>query len=402
MIEILNAKSSGRGAADVKLVPQETWLSHWQEFMRKPQAEFVRLVEDSANLRPVVEVAERIDCRRILIVGVGGSSLGTQMIQTALAGDTQREFIYLEAPDPSQWCQIRNRIDGTEHVIVISKSGGTLETLTWVEQLRAVQPRLFTAEQCTVIASPGTGALQTWAKENKIPCLWIPEKVGGRFSVLSAVGMLPAALMGLNVKEFYAGAVWAIKHPEIAARLSAEAAASWERDETITQLWSFAGGLKPFGEWWQQLWSESLGKKETLIASSPVACIGPRDQHSLVQQLLEGDHNKYVYVTRVSDLEKNSDTFKAAMFPALPYAGREASLGLVLGAQARAFEQSLCEVGIHHVTVQLDKLNEQSLAALVMVWQMTIAMLGEHLKINAFDQPGVELGKRYAQALLRG
>jgi len=383
------------------------WVQNWHGFLSRREAEFARVVNDPSWWRESMDRAARIQSSRILILGVGGSSLGTQTIQVALGGGaSSREFVYLEAPDPMLWKRLQTQLSGDEHVLIISKSGETLETLTWVERLASHFPQLLTPQRCTVVASPSsTGSLQAWAKSHDIPTLVLPDAIGGRFSVLSAVGMLPAALMGYNVEGFREGAAWALKHPEIAAGLAHAALNSWRRGESVTQLWSFAGALKSFGEWWQQLWSESLGKLQSPVeglplASTPMACTGPRDQHSLVQQLLEGPRDKFVYVLRVSELEADENHFSGQMFAKLPFAGRPTSLGEVLQAQASAFEKSLNEVGIPYLTIQLDTLNEQGVGALFMAWEMAVAMLGDSLKINTFNQPGVELGKRYAKQLL--
>jgi glucose-6-phosphate isomerase len=237
--------------------------------------------------------------------------------------------------------------------------------------------------------------------------LWIPGDVGGRFSVLTAAGMFPAGLMGLSLHQFREGAGWALEHSELATALSADILASWERGQWVSQMWTYSEGLRVFGEWWQQLWSESLGKKLTRAGlpaprvSTPMACRGPRDQHSLVQQLIEASADKHVFVTRVNSVEESDGAFKPRLFPSLPYYGREISLGRIMGGEAEAFERSLDEAGVSYATLKLSGLNERTLGALFMLWQMTIAQLGEYLGIDAFNQPGVESGKRHAAEILR-
>jgi glucose-6-phosphate isomerase len=219
--------------------------------------------------------------------------------------------------------------------------------------------------------------------------------------------MLPAALLGLDLDGFRQGAGWALQNPALASQLSAGILRSWERGEWITQLWSYSEGLRVFGEWWQQLWGESLGKKlnrmggEATRASTPMACSGPRDQHSLVQQLMEGARDKYVLIARVKSEEQDADSFTPALFPTMPFAGKPCSFGKVLSAEARAFEKSLAESGLHYSVMQIETLNEKTIGALFMLWQMVIAQLGEHMQIDAFNQPGVESGKKHAFALLR-
>lgn len=383
----------------------------WQKVLARKEVGFPQLTERDADWEAI---GRRLDeCRsanRVIVVGIGGSSLGTQVIYECFRTSSSAEIFFLEAPSPHQWNQLRalgpDWLDN--HMVIVSKSGNTLETLSWVERLASQEPGWLNTKNCTVIASPGEGPLQKWAERENIPCLWIPSNVGGRFSVLTAVGMFPAGLMGLSLHEFREGAKWALERPALATELSAEVLTSWKSEAWITQMWTYSESLKFFGEWWQQLWGESLGKKLTRDgktaprASTPMSCRGPRDQHSLVQQLMEGANDKYVFVNRVSAVEEADEDFKPRMFPEMPFHDKDVSLGRIMGAEASAFEKSLDESRIGYSTMQIEGLSERTLGALFMLWQMTIAQLGEHMGIDAFNQPGVELGKRLAQGILKG
>ena len=218
--------------------------------------------------------------------------------------------------------------------------------------------------------------------------------------------MLPAAILGLEPERFRVGAAWALAHPEVAATMAEAAWESWARGEWITQLWSFSVGLHAFGEWWQQLWAESLAKKTARggagapRASSPMGCTGPRDQHSVLQQLIEGARDKFVFVTRVASHERDTERFQANLMNGSLITGREISLGKILSVEAQAFERSLKDSKIQSLSLMAEDLSESSLAALFMTWQMTVAMLGERMGIDPFNQPGVEVGKKHAAQLL--
>jgi glucose-6-phosphate isomerase len=382
----------------------------WSSVLKRPEVGFPRITQQDAAWSALEQrLDECRDVRRVIVIGIGGSSLGTQVIQECFRNSSPVEVMFLESPSPHVWTQLRNLGPDwfDNHLVIVSKSGTTLETLAWVERLAAQQPSWLNTANCTVIASPGSGPLQTWAKENSVPVLWIPTDVGGRFSVLTAAGMFPAGLMGLSLHEFRDGAEWALERPQLAAQLGAQALASWGREEWITQMWTYSEAMKVFGEWWQQLWSESLGKRKDRSGqpaprvSTPMACRGPRDQHSLVQQLIEGVSDKFIWVNRVRGVEEVDDEFMPSLFPSLAFHGRHSGLGDVMGAEAEAFIRSLAESKIPYAVVTLESLNEKTLGAYFMLWQMAIAMLGEHLKIDAFDQPGVELGKRYANEILK-
>jgi glucose-6-phosphate isomerase len=293
------------------------------------------------------------------------------------------------------------------HIAIVSKSGGTLETLAWAEKLGAQDPTWLNPTNCTLIASPGHGALQTWAEKNRVHTLTIPENIGGRFSVLTACGMFPAGLMGLSLFEFRQGAAWALENVDLASHLSASILTSWKREEWITQLWTYSENLRMFGQWWQQLWGESLAKRvkrdgsPAPRASTPMSCMGSRDHHSLLQQLIDGYRDKHVLITRVKSTEAGGEVFTPNIFSEAPFYQKPTTLGRILGSQAEAFERSLIEREIGFDALELESLTEKGLGAFFMLWQMVIAQLGEYLEINAFDQPGVESGKRHAEKILR-
>lgn len=384
--------------------------NEWRKVLQRSEVGFPRICETEGDWKAIAARVNALrPAQRALILGIGGSSLGTQVIYHAFKNQTAMRFHFLESPDPHTWAglgDLRDEAWRDKHVIIVSKSGNTLETLSWVEHLNSLEPGWMKSSQVTVIASPGEGPLQRWAARENIPCLWIPAAVGGRFSVLTAVGMFPAAVMGLKIEEFRAGARWALDNPRFATTLSAQMIQSWNRGEWITQMWTYSESLRFFGEWWQQLWGESLGKRATRLGaeaprvSTPMACTGPRDQHSLVQQLMEGARDKFVVINRVRAVEQFAAPFAGSVFSGMPFSGSSVSLGQILGAEAEAFEKSLAETGISFTGLQLDEVNERSLGAVFMIWQMCIAILGEYLNINAFDQPGVELGKRFAAKLL--
>lgn len=403
MISLSNLKTPD---ARIKAKLEESW----NQVLARKDVGFPQLAVNDTDWRALDDRLKQ--CRptkRIIVIGIGGSSLGTQVIYEALRGQNTAHMTFLESPDPDVWNHLRG-LSGPEwkdkHIVIVSKSGNTLETLSWVERISANEPSWLKSSQCTVIASPGEGALQKWAAKENLPMLWIPKNVGGRFSVLTAAGMFPAGLMGLKLTEFRAGAAWALKNRDLATQLSAEILSSWERGEWITQMWTYSESARVLGEWWQQLWGESLGKKlgrsgaTAPRASTPMACRGPRDQHSLVQQLIESVKDKYIFISRVRAVENSSDSFKATLFPEMPFYERQVTLGKVLSAEAEAFEKSLVESGISNSTMYLEGLNERTLGAVFMLWQMVIAQLGEYMDVDAFDQPGVELGKVYAHKIL--
>ncbi len=381
------------------------WLGYWRALLQRPEMGFARLADVSADWTEISRRAEGLKAvQHLVVLGTGGSSLGTQVIVQAIPARRSVEIDFLESPDPVLWARVRPKLSPSSHFLIVSKSGSTLETIVWIEKLAT--EGFLNARNSTLITSPGNGPMHQWAEREQIARLGIPADVGGRYSVLSAAGMLPAAILGLEPERFRVGAAWALAHPEVAATMAEAAWESWSRGEWITQLWSFSVGLHAFGEWWQQLWAESLAKKTgrngagAPRASSPMGCTGPRDQHSVLQQLIEGARDKFVFVTRVASHETDTERFQASLMNGSLIAGREISLGKILSVEAQAFERSLKDSKIQSLSLMAEDLSESSLAALFMTWQMTVAMLGERMGIDPFNQPGVELGKKHAAQLL--
>lgn len=380
----------------------------WKTLLTRKDVGFPGLPDQADGWAQTVKrVKELNGVSRLILVGIGGSSLGPRVIYDVFKHRSMCEIFFLESLDPINWANLKGL--GPEwkkaHVAIVSKSGGTLETLTWAEKLNAEGYLDF--KNTTVIASPGKGALQEWAAANGIPTLWIPENIGGRFSVLTAVGMLPAGLMGLDLEAFRTGAALAVSQPRKAAQLGAEILQAFERGQWITQMWTYFEALGSFGQWWQQLWGESLAKKLTRDGkkaprvSTPMTCVGSRDQHSVLQQLSEGERDKHVLVLRVDGAGGQDTAFAPKQFSALPYFPRALSLQSILDREAEAFEHSLTEDQVPFCGLHLNGLNEKSLGALFMFWQMVIGQMGEVLGLNAFDQPGVESAKKHATQMLR-
>ena len=250
-----------------------------------------------------------------------------------------------------------------------------------------------------------------WARKEGVPSLEIPKDVGGRFSVLTPVGILPAAFYGLDVSALREGAAWALNQDDLIAQLTAQSLLSFKRDEWVTLFWAYADGLRDFGLWTQQLWAESLGKAknrkggEAPRASTPIPAIGSSDQHSILQQVMEGARDKFLWFLRVEASETNSTeggvTLERNLFDCQALMNGK-TMGDLFGAMASATQSALEKQGVQSLTLTTQELNERSIGALFMILELVIGALGEALDINAFDQPGVEAGKILARKILSG
>jgi glucose-6-phosphate isomerase len=347
----------------------------------------------------------------MVVIGMGGSSLGTRALLSAVPSPPGRGKVsFLNNIDSHRfWKWLKSNHDlGSIHWVLVSKSGNTVETLVLADlvdqHLRQTgHRRLGTVS--TVISETKESPLVNWARRESVPILEIPVDVGGRFSVLTAVGLLPAAYSGLRVERMVEGSSWAMGQHELVAKMAAVSLQTLRREEWVTMLWSYADGLRAFGLWWQQLWAESLAKRTRVDGtaaprvSTPVPAVGTNDQHSLLQQVMEGVPDKFVWFHRVAENEESGPKLERTLFE-----GQEFMIGKGLGdlfrAEAAATEQAMREAGVQTAILKGHRLDERSMAALFMLWQLTIATMGEVLGVNAFDQPGVERGKVLARGAL--
>jgi glucose-6-phosphate isomerase len=344
--------------------------------------------------------------RRFFVVGIGGSSLGVQVLADVFQ---VQNFEFIDNVDAAHFENILNNLQEPEKVgwLIISKSGNTIETLAALDFIHQYlnQKAIDISKHSIVITEKKESDLYNWSQRQKTLYYEVPVSVGGRFSVLSSVGLVPAVLMGLDIAQIAKGAEQAYENETALTSLTAEVLKSFARDEWVTVLWSYSSRLKSFGFWWQQLWAESLAKKVDLQgrpaprASTPLPLVGATDQHSALQQVMEGAHDKLVCFLRVGDAEAGQIKLqKSTLNETSLLQGRD--LGALLKAEAEAIQQALTETGISNLSLQIENLNAENLGYLIMFFQLLVIAMGESLGINTFNQPGVELGKIKAKAIL--
>jgi glucose-6-phosphate isomerase len=346
--------------------------------------------------------------KTIAVLGIGGSSLGGQAL-TALAKKPGVEFH--DNPDPFSWDAALKRFDLKKtHFVAISKSGGTAETLmqvlTAAEALKKAGVKSL-KKHFTVITEPKKSALGDFAGGIGAARLDHPLGVGGRYSVLTMVGLLPAILMGIDVKALRAGA-GAVLDQALAAKSAGEAPAAAgaalhhalaeQNRLAATVLWPYADKLAVFGGWWRQLWAESLGKDGK--GSTPVSVLGPVDQHSQLQLFRDGPGNALFTIISVDTKGKGATAPRAAAKSLkLDYlAGKK--LGDLVDAEAKATAQTLFKNGRPVRNIHVAQVNEFSMGALMMHFMLETMLMGRLMGVDPFDQPGVEEGKVLARQYL--
>jgi len=361
----------------------------------------------------------------VVILGIGGSALGPIALRTALrpsgwnmldekARGGYPRLQVLDNVDPETIAALLSRLQLARTLFVVtSKSGGTAETMAQflIVHDRLTSAKLDVTKHLVFVTDPKQGALRPLADRLKVPALDIPPNIGGRFSVLTPVGTLPAALIGIDVKSLLAGA------GEMAERCdNAELAGNpagvfailqWLSDtqlrKSIAVFMPYSDPLRDFAAWFVQLWAESLGKKRTdgtSVGSTPLAALGATDQHAQVQLFMEGPGDKTV--TFVAVKERSADVTIPAAFSDVKELGYLAghSLAELIDIEQRATAGALARRGRPNMTIHLDRVDAAHVGQLMMLLEIATAYAGQLYQIDAFNQPGVELGKQFAYALL--
>jgi glucose-6-phosphate isomerase len=365
----------------------------------------------------------------VLVLGIGGSALGATMLQHALLpphwnelDDDAREYFprlfVLDNVDPSTIAPLLDRLDVRRVLCnVISKSGTTAETMA---QFLIVRERLAAAledgyrHHFIFTTDPEAGVLRRIADDEQIATFAVPPGVGGRFSVLSAVGLLPAALVGIDIEQLLAGAAAMVercREPELQRNpaglfavlqfLAHDAAAA-----PIHVMMPYSDRLYFVADWFRQLWAESLGKRvdtqgrEVHRGPTPIKALGATDQHSQVQLYMEGPFDKTVTFLHSRDRARDVPIPHAyADIEALTYLGGR-TLGALLDAERAATTAALTSAGRMNMTIELPRLDAHALGELIMLLQIATVYAGCLYDVDPLDQPGVELGKQLTYGLM--
>ena len=360
---------------------------------------------------PKIATGEWTDC---LFLGIGGSSLGPLSLLSALKHKCNAlRFHFIENPDATEWLgTLKHLRQESTLVVVVTKSGTTFETLAqFLLALEWMGPNRLS--QVVAITDPVRGDLRQWVNKNQVASLPIAPSIGGRYSIFTPVGLFAAALAGLDAQAFLQGASLVrdyCEKPLEPARsalqvLALEYVRQAERYDVHVCM-PYSSGLKLFGNWFVQMWGESLGKNQK--GFTPVAAVGATDQHSILQLLRDGPNNKITTFITVDRMPNDAliPTLKNGAWldplSALPafkiLAGH--SLHRLLNFEYRAISLVLSKNQRPQFTLQLDELNEKSLGGLYFFYCALTALTGTLMEIDPFDQPGVEEGKVYIQSAL--
>jgi glucose-6-phosphate isomerase len=295
----------------------------------------------------------------------------------------------------------------------VTKSGKTSETMAQMMTVAAMLKKAGLPVKDHIIATTDekNGNLIRIAQEEGLKAFVIPADVGGRFSELTPVGLLPAAVCGFNIRAMLNGAAdmdeTCSKEGKNPASLFALLhVLAMKKGVNVSVMLPYADSLKYMADWYAQLWAESLGKradvdgKEVFAGQTPVKALGVTDQHSQIQLFTEGPFDKLVTFLKVGKFR--SDLGIPAAFEYVDDIAFLAgyTFGELLEAERSATEYALCKAGRMNITITLPEVSEYTVGALLHFFEMATAYAGELLHINAFDQPGVEEGKKATFALM--
>jgi glucose-6-phosphate isomerase len=388
----------------------------------------LRLPETTSDLAGIKAHAARIAKGRtnVVILGTGGSSLGGQTL-TQLAGhavpglgDVGKgpRLHFMDNLDPDTYTELLDTLPlSTTHFIAISKSGGTGETLMQtaaaLSAIKAAGLEARTGELVTGLSEPLKGGkpngLRALLAPYNVPMLDHDPNVGGRYSVLTNVGLLPAAILGLDIAAVRAGAADALAPvlakksaadvpPAVGAALGVTLAAHRSK-KNVAVVMAYADRLERFAHWYVQLWGESLGKDGK--GTTPLGALGPVDQHSQVQLFIGGPRDKFftVITTDVAGRGPCIDAELAKRCGEPDFAGK--SIGDMMGAEGRATADTLVKNGCPVRTLHLDRrLDAHGMGELLMHFMLETIITGHLMGVDAFDQPAVEEGKVLAKKYL--
>ncbi|MBQ8458929.1 glucose-6-phosphate isomerase [bacterium] len=436
--------------ADAQVIGSENGLDLSQEFSQyqeqitsiiadlnkrkdKPgqKLQWLNLGYNEETLWYVKEYASMVRGRfdNVLVLGIGGSALGGLAVTEALLKpywnfltkeqrDNFPRIFFLDNIDPDSINGLLDILDLKKTLVnVITKSGDTAETMAQFMILRDRLAQELGEDEYrkNVVATTDkqTGVLRQISEQEGYKTFVIPDDVGGRFSVFSAVGLLPFALVGIDIDEITNGIKdmdLALKNTDIHQNIAAQNALiqylmDIKKGKNISVVMPYSSKLKFVADWYTQLWAESLGKNEDLngnsvnVGPTPVRALGATDQHSQIQLFNEGPNNKVITFIRVGDFNTSLEIPKIFEYTGIGYLGGK-TLNDLMNAEADSTMVSLSDYSRPTVTITLPKVNGYYIGQLLYMLEVQTAIAGALYNVNAFNQPGVEQAKYYTYALM--
>lgn len=386
-----------------------------EEVENNPKLGFTKLTDTEKYINECQNVIKTIDKKMdtLLVLGIGGSALGTSMVLDALPDNINKKVIVIDNVDSHSIDKITKTLNPSTTIInIVSKSGGTVEPISQFKYFFNIfEKQLGTEkaiEHCILTTDSKDGVLRKLADKLHFKTLPIPSNVGGRFSILTPAGLFPLAFAGIDISKIIKGA----KNQKDYGQLKAVKSAvidyhMYKQNKNIKILFPYSDRLVTFGQWYLQLFGESLGKRYNnngeIVNTGQTAVVakGVTDQHSQLQLYMEGPSDKFIAFFKVTKNKKITipDTFG-------DYEGFTLTSGKtfeqLLNAEMEGTMTALEESGMPIFEYSLENVDEETIGELIYLFELQTAITGSLLGINAFDQPGVEAGKIIAKKILSG
>ncbi len=405
-------------ACSTEKIAHEKWTKLLAT-LNHPEIGFFRLPEDKKIIKDCQTVADKFrDRTQFFHVGIGGSALGPQCLIEALGPVANRHFLFLNNIDPDHTGSLLDEVVHPSQAVfyIVSKSGTTAETMAafliltkWMEEKFNITAKEW-QDHFVFCTDPLKGDLRQIANEYGISCLEVPADIGGRFSVLTSVGIFPTLWAGHDASELMKGAsdtrneILRTAEQSDVVKLGMfikNLFIQHQIDQTV--FMPYSSRLKNFSAWFVQLWAESLGKKHDLnheiihTGLTPIASYGATDQHSQMQLFMEGPHNKFTLFVEVENFKTKLklDNGLGLNFKSIkdlsPF-----TLNDLMKAEFEGTLQAMREASKPWAAIRIEKVDPTTLGAMFLFIETLTAFVGQELEINPFDQPGVEAGKKYA------
>lgn len=397
--------------------------------LAQPRLPYRDLPYREAMCRKVKELARMLEGRydNLVVLGIGGSALGNIALQTALNSPMYNllpdrggpRLFVIDNVDPVQFGALLDYLEGQlDRTLfnVVSKSGQTAETaaqfLVVQEMLKTKMLRANLADSIVATTDAKSGTLRKIVDREGFVSLEVPDGVGGRFSVLSDVGLFSAAMCGIDIEQLLAGARdmdQRVKSEDLTKNPAAMYAAIqylfYQKGKRLSVMMPYSYQLKDLSDWFRQLWAESLGKENDLagrkvnVGPTPIKALGTTDQHSQVQLYREGPNDKVFTFLEVMQFERDVVIGDAGEVKELSYLSNQ-KMSKLINCEKQATEYALIQSQRPNLTIRFPQVNAHTVGQFIYFFEVATSYMGEMLGINTYDQPAVELGKVATFALM--
>lgn len=368
-------------------------VSHWP-FVEALKSEQINQIEER------LKKSDFLKNETLIICGVGGSTGGVKVIYDLVP--RIKKIIFFDDIDSLAFKKSLSQVSSFDSLswLFVSKSGDSEDVLALINHLFPYFSKIKNWKESTVVITANKeGALYRWSKSYELDIFWLPQDTCGRFSIFSLLSLIPARFLDVDLRSFLDGAKSQIVQNDQTINEAQQLIESFQRKELVHQCWVYSQRLKSLAYWFQQLWCESLFKKQTRSGGPAPdvgffqVCHGSKDQHSLLQPLFSQRLESYfIWVLNSPVCFLEGPILKNSQFPRQKILEGQ-GMGDFLKILSQSFTLSLKEKGISYLQLEPDFNDEKILGSTLMHLQVLVALMAEILDIDAFNQPEVDSAK---------